>query len=64
MGSSKCSNQRHRSFFDEIRPLSQVSGQSLFEFKIFEQNSANFLDLRNSQINVCLKVTKADAILF
>ena len=39
MGSSKCSNQRHSSFvgfffFGEIRPLSQVSGESLFEFKI------------------------------
>ena len=64
MGSSKCSNQRHSSFvgvfFGEIRPLSQVSGESLFEFKISWQNSADFLDLRNSQIYVRLKVTKAD----
>ena len=47
-------------YFDEIRPLSQVSGESPFEFKISGQNSADVLDLRNSQIYVRLKVTKAD----
>ena len=47
-------------YFDEIRPLSQVSGESPFEFQISGQNSADFLDLRNSQIYVRLKVTKAD----
>ena len=47
-------------YFDEIRPLSQVSGESPFEFQISGQNSADFWDLRNSQIYVRLKVTKAD----
>ena len=47
-------------YYDEIRPLSQVSGDSPFEFAISGQNSADFLDLRNSQIYVKLKVTKAD----
>ena len=62
MGFPKCSNQRHGScfFFGKIQPLSQVSGESPFEFKISGQNSAILLDLRNSQIYVRLKVTKAD----
>ena len=29
-------------YFDEIRPLSQVSGESPFEFQISGQNSADF----------------------
>ena len=47
-------------YYDEIRPLSQVSADSPFEFAISRQNSADFLDLRNSQIYVRLKVTKTD----
>lgn len=47
-------------YYDEIRPLSQVSDDSPFEFKISGQNSMDYLDLRNSQIYVKLKVEKAD----
>ena len=35
-------------YYDEIRPLSQVSGDSPFEFKISGQNSMDYLDLKNS----------------
>ena len=37
-----------------------MSGESPFEFQISGQNSADFLDLRNSQIYVRLRVIKAD----
>ncbi|XP_053398235.1 uncharacterized protein LOC123534687 [Mercenaria mercenaria] len=47
-------------YYDEIRPLSQVSDESPFEFKISGQNSMDYLDLRNSQIYVRLKVEKSD----
>ena len=47
-------------YYDEIRPLSQVSDESPFEFKISGQNSMDYLDLKNSKIYVRLKVTKAD----
>lgn len=45
---------------EEIRPLSTVSGDGPFEFRINGQNSTDYLDLKNSQLYVKLKVTKAD----
>ena len=47
-------------YYDEIRPLSQVSDDSPFEFKISGQNSMDYVDLKNSQIYVRLKVEKAN----
>ena len=47
-------------YYEEIRPLSQVSSDGPFEFKISGQNSMDYLDLKNSQIYVRLRVTKAD----
>jgi hypothetical protein len=47
-------------YYDEIRPLSQVSDDSPFEFNISGQNSMDYLDLKNSQIYVRLKVLKQD----
>ena len=47
-------------YYDVIRPLSQVSDDSPFEFKISGQNSMDYLDLKNSQIYVRLKVEKAN----
>ena len=47
-------------YYEEIRPLSQVSSDGPFEFKISGQNSTDYLDLKNSQIYVRLRVTKAD----
>ena len=47
-------------YYDEIRPLSQVSDDSPFEFKISGQNSMGYVDLKNSQLYVRLKVEKAD----
>jgi len=46
--------------YEEIRPLSQVSGDGPFEFRISGQNSMDYLDLKNSQIYVKLKVEKSD----
>jgi hypothetical protein len=46
--------------FEEVRPLSAISGDSPFEFRISGQNSMEYLDLKNSQIYVKLKVEKAD----
>ena len=47
-------------YYEEIRPLSQVSSDGPFEFKISGQNSMDYLDLKNSQIYVRLRATKAD----
>ena len=53
---AKYSNEVTDVYYDEIRPLSQVSD----EFKISGQDSMDYLDLKNSQIYVRLKVEKAD----
>lgn len=45
---------------EEIRPLSAVSGDGPLEFRINGQNSTDYLDLKNSQLYVKLKVQKAD----
>ena len=47
-------------YYNEIRPLSQVSDVSPVEFKISGQNSMDYVDLKNSQIYVRLKVEKTD----
>jgi hypothetical protein len=47
-------------YFEEIRPLSQVSSEGPFEFRISGQNSMDYIDLKNSQIYVKLKVVKPD----
>ena len=47
-------------YFEEIRPLSQVTSEGPFEFRINGQNSMDYIDLKNSQIYVKLKVEKAD----
>ena len=47
-------------YFQEIRPLSQVSGDAPIEFRVSGQNSMDYLDLKGSQLYVKLKVKKAD----
>lgn len=47
-------------YFDEIRPMSQASDDGPFEFKISGQDSMDYVDLKNSQMYVRLKVQKAD----
>lgn len=47
-------------YYEEIRPLSQVSSCGPFEFKISGQNAMDYLDYKNSQIYVRLKVRKYD----
>ena len=47
-------------YYEEVRPISQVSGDSPIEFRISGQNSMDYLDLHGSQMYVKLKVLKAD----
>jgi hypothetical protein len=47
-------------YFQEIRPISQVSEGSPIEFKINGQNSMDYLDLKESQLYMKVKVKKAD----
>jgi hypothetical protein len=47
-------------YYEEIRPLSQISGDGPFEFRINGQNSTDYIDLKNSQLYVRLNVIKAD----
>lgn len=44
----------------EIRPISQISGDSPIEFRISGQNSMDYLDLKGSQLYVKLRVLKAN----
>lgn len=46
-------------YYEEIRALSAVSGNAPFEFRINGQNSTDYLDPKNSQLYVKLKVQKA-----
>lgn len=47
-------------YYEEIRPQSAVSGDGPFEFRVNGQHSTDYLDLKNCQIYVKLKVQKAD----
>ena len=47
-------------YYEEIRPLSRVTDDGPLEFRISGQNSMDYIDLRNSQIYVKLKVVKSD----
>jgi hypothetical protein len=47
-------------YYEEIRPLSQVFGDSPIEFRVNGQNSMDYLDLGGSPLYVKLKVKKAD----
>ena len=43
---------------EEIRPLAAVSGNGPYEFRINGQHSTDYLDLKNCQLYVRLKVQK------
>ena len=47
-------------YYEEIRPMSAVSGEGPYEFRVNGQHASDYLDLRNSQLYVRLKVQKAD----
>ena len=47
-------------YYDEIRPLSQISNDVPIELRIASSNSLDFLDLYRSQLYVKLKLTKSD----
>lgn len=47
-------------FFQESRPISQVSGQSPIEFQISGQNGMEYLDLSRTRLYVKLKIVKSD----
>jgi hypothetical protein len=38
-------------YYEEIRPLSQVSGDAPIEFRVSGQNSMDYLDLNGSTLN-------------
>ena len=48
--------------YEEIRPISQVSDNGPFDFRINGQNSLDYLDMKNSQLYVRFKVEKADGL--
>ena len=45
-------------YFQEIRPLSQLSNDGPIEFRVSGQNSLEFLYLAGSQLYIKLKVTQ------
>ena len=47
-------------YYENVHPISQVSDDSPFEFRIHSQNSTANCDLKNSQLCVKLKVEKTD----
>ena len=47
-------------YYQEIRPVSQISNDAPLEFHIAASNNLDYLDLSGSQIYVKLKVTQAD----
>ena len=47
-------------YYEEIRPLSAVSGDGPYEFRVNGQHSSDYLDFKNCQLYVRLKVQKAD----
>ncbi|MES9880032.1 MAG: hypothetical protein ABW185_04040 [Sedimenticola sp.] len=47
-------------YYEEVRPISQVTGDSPIEFRVSGQNSMDYIDLKGSQLYVKLKVLKAD----
>ena len=47
-------------YYEEIRPLSQVSGEAPIEFRVSGQNSMDYIDLKSTQVCVKLRVRKAD----
>ncbi len=47
-------------YYQEIRPMSQVSGDAPIEFRISGQNSVDYLDMTGLQLYVKLRVKKAD----
>ena len=50
-------------FYQEVRPLSQISGDSLIEFQISGQNIQDYLDLKGTLICVKLKVKKTNGTI-
>ena len=50
----------NETYYEEIRPLSSISGEGPFEFRVNGQHSSDYLDLKNCQLYVRLKVQKAD----
>ena len=47
-------------YYEEIRPLSSISGEGPFEFRVNGQHFSDYLDLKNCQLYVRLKVQQAD----
>lgn len=50
-------------YFQDVRPISQISDSSPIEFQLSAQNGMDYIDLKRSRIYVKLKVMNGDAVL-
>lgn len=50
-------------YFQDVRPISQISENSPIEFQLSAQNGMDYIDLKRTRIYVKLKVMNADAAL-
>jgi hypothetical protein len=50
-------------YFQDVRPISQISGSSPIEFQLFAQNGMDYIDLKRSRLYVKLKVMNGESVL-
>lgn len=50
-------------YFQDVRPISQISDSSPIEFQLSAQNGMDFIDLKRSRLYVKLKVMNGDTVL-
>jgi hypothetical protein len=50
-------------YFQDVRPISQISGSSPIEFQLSAQNGMDYIDLKRSRIYVKLKVMNGSSVL-
>lgn len=50
-------------YFQDVRPISQISDSSPIEFQVSAQNGMDYIDLKRSRLYVKLKVMNGDTVL-
>lgn len=50
-------------YFQDVRPISQISDSSPIEFQLSAQNGMDYIDLKRSRLYVQLKVMNGDTVL-
>lgn len=50
-------------YFQDVRPISQISDSSPIEFQLSAQNGMDYIDLKRSRLYVKLKVMNGDTVL-